>query len=80
MPLVEFKKICKSFKTGDKETVICDNFDLAVEKGPNGAKNFTLSQDFLLYPSVLQNLLIYFRKLCTLHDKDNRRCRPMGQV
>jgi len=33
MPLVEFKKICKSFKTGDKETVICDNFDLAVEKG-----------------------------------------------
>ena len=33
MPLVEFKKICKSFKTGDKETVICDNYDLAVEKG-----------------------------------------------
>jgi putative ABC transport system ATP-binding protein len=33
MPLVEFKKICKSFKTGGKETVICDNFDLAVEKG-----------------------------------------------
>jgi len=33
MPLVEFKKICKSFKTGDKETVICDDFDLAVEKG-----------------------------------------------
>ena len=80
MPLVEFKKICKSFKTGGKETVICDNFDLAVEKGQNRAKNFTLSQDFLLYPSVLQNLLIYFRKLCTLHDKDNRRCRPMGQV
>ena len=33
MPLVEFKNICKSFKTGGKETVICDNFDLAVEKG-----------------------------------------------
>ncbi len=33
MPLVEFKNICKSFKTGDKETVICDNYDLAVEKG-----------------------------------------------
>ena len=33
MPLVEFKNICKSFKAGGKETVICDNFDLAVEKG-----------------------------------------------
>ena len=33
MPLVEFKNICKSFKTGGKETVICDNFDLNVEKG-----------------------------------------------
>ena len=33
MPLVEFKNICKSFKAGDKETVICDNFDLTVEKG-----------------------------------------------
>ena len=33
MPLVEFKNICKSFKTGGKETVICDNYDLAVEKG-----------------------------------------------
>lgn len=52
---------------------------LRSKKGPNGAKNFTLSQDFLLYPSVLQNLLICFRKLCTLHDKDNRRYRPMGQ-
>ena len=33
MPLVEFKNICKSFKTGDKETIICDNFDLSVDKG-----------------------------------------------
>ena len=33
MPLVEFKNICKSFKAGGKETVICDNFDLNVEKG-----------------------------------------------
>ena len=33
MPLVEFRKICKSFKTGDKETVICDDFDLSVDNG-----------------------------------------------
>ena len=66
MPLVGFKNICKSFKTGGKETVICDNFDLAVEKGPNGAKNFTLSPDFLLYPSVLPNLLISIFDFCTL--------------
>lgn len=33
MPLVEFKNICKRFKAGGKETVICDNFDLNVEKG-----------------------------------------------
>lgn len=33
MALIEFKGICKTFKTGDKETVICDHFDLSVEKG-----------------------------------------------
>ncbi len=33
MALIEFKGICKTFKTGDKETVICDHFDLSVGKG-----------------------------------------------
>ena len=32
MALIEFKDICKSFKTGDKDTVICDNFNLSVDK------------------------------------------------
>ena len=33
MTLIEFKKVCKSFNTGDKNTIICDNFDLSIDKG-----------------------------------------------
>ena len=33
MALIEFKKVCKSFNTGDKNTIICDNFDLSIDKG-----------------------------------------------
>lgn len=33
MALVEFKNVSKSFNSGDDKTVICDGFDLSVEKG-----------------------------------------------
>ena len=33
MALIELKNVCKEFNTGDKNTVICDNFNLSVEKG-----------------------------------------------
>ncbi|MBO4460893.1 MAG: ABC transporter ATP-binding protein [Clostridiales bacterium] len=33
MALIEFKKLCKSYGSGDKKTVVCDNLDLSVEKG-----------------------------------------------
>lgn len=33
MALIEFKKLCKNFDSGDKKTVVCDNLDLSIDKG-----------------------------------------------
>ena len=33
MKLIELRNICKSFKSGNKETVICNHFNLEVDKG-----------------------------------------------
>ena len=33
MALIKFVNVCKKFNTGDKNTIICDNFDLSVDKG-----------------------------------------------
>ena len=33
MALIKFVNVCKKYNTGDKNTIICDNFDLSVDKG-----------------------------------------------